>query len=124
MARSGVRSKLRILVLQCLLGVYPQTARQRNGGKEHLPNGSLPVGFVGVLGFAGSVRLGVGVSLYSHPAARSTLLQLGGAHQGGQRQGDAFQIVLQGHATLFYIFERIPVFYAGIAPKNMRVAFD
>ena len=83
LARSGVRSKLRILVLQCLLGVYPQAARQRNGGKEHLPYGSLPVSFVGVLGFAGSVCHGVGVSLYRYPAARRALLQLGGTHQGG-----------------------------------------
>ena len=51
-------------------------------------------------------------------------MQLGGAHQGGQRQGNTFQIVLQCHATLFYILERIPVFYAGIVPKNMRVAFN
>ena len=60
--------------------------------------------------------------------ARRPLLELLGPHQGRQGGGHGVQLIRQGPAALFLIFERIPAIYTGVPGsrgcKDVGVAKD
>ena len=118
-----LRKERGIALLQRLLGVNTRLARQRGSGKQQLSHCLLRHGLVrsgdGGLGCGGDVRR---CGCCFHAAAGCALLQLSGTHQRRQRTGHALQVIGQCQAALFLILERIPVFYALVPTKNVRMA--